>query len=727
LFVFPNSPTTSYSGLENLTMEYFAPDGSKPTLGNYGTPEGFQQNGKLVAVGASANNNWVKGCNVFNAGGDPISVGGYHNTFDNYVDGAYNKNGGIGYYRVNGRDNLIKGEIVKAIRHFGILSRPNSKFNVVTDCFLDTDLNFHSGDEGHNLIEGNTISLPRWHTWGLIGTGGIMFDHIPPGNDNLLVNNMTYGAGNQTGGWSEQNKVYTFEGYGAPQATNIPIPQGGRFYVAENPQLTFANPSPANRTMLTEGSSIGVEVQANVAVSNMKLYRNGVLVRQENASPYEWGIGNQNDPLLKNLSEGVYTYTVVATFAGGGTLEESFKVSAVKDSHDLDQRILGSSSYAYSGTKAFGTTVGQINNGVWLKYDKLRISGANTFKVRAASDFRSGTIEIRTGSPTGTLLGTVAIPALGNWSDYQTFSTADITQITAPTDIYLFCKGGNGWTFNIQSFEFFTDSGALDTIVQAEDYDSESGVQVIGGNKVGNIQNNDWVRFNSLNIAGANSFSANLSSNTAGGTLELRTGSPTGTLLGSIVVGNTGGWNAFQRVSTGLSHVSGVTDIYLVFKGGNGYLFDVDSFQFSSTFIPPTSWTQLEFRHSGKCIDNKGGTANGVEYHQWTCDASSAANRNFLFEDRGSGFWGIRSQKSNRCLDVASGNTTQGGKLHQWDCNTSNINQSWQIIDQGGGWFSLKSERSGKCLEVSAASIENSARIQQWTCDSSDKQRLRFR
>jgi len=140
---------------------------------------------------------------------------------------------------------------------------------------------------------------------------------------------------------------------------------------------------------------------------------------------------------------------------------------------------------------------------------------------------------------------------------------------------------------------------------------------------------------------------------------------------------------------------------------------------------PPSGWVQLEWRHSGKCVDNKAGTTNGVEYHQWTC--GSNPNRNFSFESRGNGFWNIRSQKSNRCLDVASGNLGNGGKLHQWSCSNSNINQSWEIVDQGGGYFSLKSERSGKCLDVSGVSTANGAKIHQWTCFGNDNQQVKFR
>ena len=54
-------------------------------------------------------------------------------------------------------------------------------------------------------------------------------------------------------------------------------------------------------------------------------------------------------------------------------------------------------------------------------------------------------------------------------------------------------------------------------------------------------------------LAGVTSFTARVSSGGAGGTLSLRAGSPTGTVLGSATVPVTGGWETFTTVSGTLS------------------------------------------------------------------------------------------------------------------------------------------------------------------------------
>ncbi|MEU3840418.1 carbohydrate-binding protein [Streptomyces sp. NPDC028635] len=125
---------------------------------------------------------------------------------------------------------------------------------------------------------------------------------------------------------------------------------------------------------------------------------------------------------------------------------------------------------------------------------------------------------------------------------------------------------------------------------QAEHFGDSSGVDVIakdtahGGRTVGDIDNGDWISFTPYALSNATKITARVSSGGAGGTLEVRAGSPTGTLLGKAAVPVTGGWETFQDVEAGLSRAPrGTTTLYLVFKGGTGALFDVDDFTFTTS------------------------------------------------------------------------------------------------------------------------------------------------
>ncbi|MEU3250678.1 PQQ-dependent sugar dehydrogenase [Streptomyces sp. NPDC006997] len=125
---------------------------------------------------------------------------------------------------------------------------------------------------------------------------------------------------------------------------------------------------------------------------------------------------------------------------------------------------------------------------------------------------------------------------------------------------------------------------------QAEHFGDSSGVSVIsketahGGRTVGDINDGDWISFTPYALANAESVTARISSGGAGGTLEIRAGSATGTLLGTATVPVTGGWDTFQDVSADLSRAPrSTTTLYLVFKGsGTGALFDVDDFTFTT-------------------------------------------------------------------------------------------------------------------------------------------------
>ncbi|WP_414720119.1 ThuA domain-containing protein [Umezawaea sp.] len=122
------------------------------------------------------------------------------------------------------------------------------------------------------------------------------------------------------------------------------------------------------------------------------------------------------------------------------------------------------------------------------------------------------------------------------------------------------------------------------TQVQGEAYTSSSGVQpaghagAVGGQTVGYIENGDWAAYSQVSTAGARQFTARVSSGGAGGRIEVRSGSSTGPLLGSVAVPNTGGYDTFTSVSTALTGTA-TGQVVLVFTGaGSGGLFDVDHF-----------------------------------------------------------------------------------------------------------------------------------------------------
>ncbi|MEU8100400.1 PQQ-dependent sugar dehydrogenase [Streptomyces rubiginosohelvolus] len=146
----------------------------------------------------------------------------------------------------------------------------------------------------------------------------------------------------------------------------------------------------------------------------------------------------------------------------------------------------------------------------------------------------------------------------------------------------------------------YTDAGGLtthsDSILQprhrqGEHFAAQNGIEVAphgpaeGGATVGYTDDGDWVSFTPYVLSNATSITARVASGGAGGTLEVRAGSPTGTLLSSLPVAPTGGWENFVDVTADVNNaLAGSTELFFVFTGptGQGSLFDLDAFTFTT-------------------------------------------------------------------------------------------------------------------------------------------------
>jgi hypothetical protein len=104
-----------------------------------------------------------------------------------------------------------------------------------------------------------------------------------------------------------------------------------------------------------------------------------------------------------------------------------------------------------------------------------------------------------------------------------------------------------------------------------------------GGMNVCDIDNGDYIKVKGVDFgnAGAGTFAASVASGSKGGTIELHLDGVDGTLIGSVPVPNTGGWEDWKSVTVGVSGATGVHDLYLVFKGNSEeHLFNFDWWKF---------------------------------------------------------------------------------------------------------------------------------------------------
>jgi len=112
------------------------------------------------------------------------------------------------------------------------------------------------------------------------------------------------------------------------------------------------------------------------------------------------------------------------------------------------------------------------------------------------------------------------------------------------------------------------------------------------------IANNSWVSLKNVDFGttGATKFAVRAASASTGGSIEIRTGSNTGTLAGTCNIGATGGITTWKDIECDISSpITGLKDLYLVFKGTTDqfriskYIFKTSATTSSSSSAAPSS------------------------------------------------------------------------------------------------------------------------------------------
>ncbi len=102
-----------------------------------------------------------------------------------------------------------------------------------------------------------------------------------------------------------------------------------------------------------------------------------------------------------------------------------------------------------------------------------------------------------------------------------------------------------------------------------------------GGMDVTSIQNGSYIKVKGVDFGlGATSLDVRVASASTGGNFEVRLESQTGTLVGTCAVSGTGGAQTWTTKSCAISGASGVHDLFFVFTGGTGSLFNFNWWMF---------------------------------------------------------------------------------------------------------------------------------------------------
>ena len=285
-----------------------------------------------------------------------------------------------------------------------------------------------------------------------------------------------------------------------------------------------------------------------------------------------------------------------------------------------------------------------------------------------------------------------------------TRTTGCTGSITIPTD------GEHDAAANIYGVfdATYTDNGGLTTRStrllqprhrQAEHFTTQSGgvVRVAqpaaeGGYTAGSINNGDWIAFPRYHLANATRFTGRVSSGGPGGTIEVRAGSPSGTLLGIIAVPSTGAWNVFTNVATNLAPApTTTTTLYLVFKGtgsGGTDLMDIDSFTFTSG--PPVSPTVISLRAR---INNKFVVAESAGAQPLIANRDAIGPwEKFDLIDLGGGYVALRARVNGKYVTAESA----GAKPLIANRDAIGPWETFQLVRNSDGSVSLRAKVNNK-------------------------------
>lgn len=171
---------------------------------------------------------------------------------------------------------------------------------------------------------------------------------------------------------------------------------------------------------------------------------------------------------------------------------------------------------------------------------------------------------------------------------------------------------------NIPTYADNLERDAYATI-EAEDMDytkgliSENSSGTSGGRSLGGVQNGHYTAYYNINFGseGASKIKLKYSRSTekegASGTAEVRLGSATGEVIAEATLTNTGTWSDWKEITVDMKKkVTGVQNVYIVFKADTSYVCNFDYFKFEQE-EKPTEAPTLPTGGSWNTVDNSNG------------------------------------------------------------------------------------------------------------------------
>ncbi|HEV8378952.1 MAG TPA: carbohydrate-binding protein [Tepidisphaeraceae bacterium] len=275
-----------------------------------------------------------------------------------------------------------------------------------------------------------------------------------------------------------------------------------------------------------------------------------------------------------------------------GTIEaENFdnggETVAYHDTTSTNDGKVGRSSGVDLGTTdgGAGQYVGWTHSGEWLEYTvNIPTTGTYDLSARVASYSQGGSFHIEIDGANKS--GTFTVPATGGWNTWTTLTKKGISLPSGQhvLRVAMDSQGANSVIGNLNWIKFTSSSTTTTSTslkVQAESATALGGITRTLSN-LSYVDAGDWAQYKGLNLgSGVTRFTVNIavSDVNAGRQIQIRQGSTTGKILGTLTVASTGGYGVFKEQSIAITGISGIQDIYLTFSGGYG-VGNIDYFRF---------------------------------------------------------------------------------------------------------------------------------------------------
>ncbi|MET0134093.1 MAG: carbohydrate-binding protein, partial [Kibdelosporangium sp.] len=272
---------------------------------------------------------------------------------------------------------------------------------------------------------------------------------------------------------------------------------------------------------------------------------------------------------------------------------------------------------------------------------------------------------------------------------------------------------------------------------QAEYFTNSSGIRIVSqagaesGRRIGDINGGDWISFTPVNLTGIEQVALRVSAPAgAGGSVELRSGSPTGALVATVTVPSTGGWDNYELLPpVAVADPGGTNELFMVFRGGSSP-FDLDSMTFIGDGVadrkaPVTAPTLAPAAPDGSggwytsnpvvSLGANDGQGSGVASTEYSVDSGAWQPYTQPFAVPGDGTHVVKYRSTDRAGNVETdGSVTvkvdttapavqvTGVRNGSSYGDSIDITPAWQATDAGSGVASTTAALDGKPLAVGA-------------------------